>query len=413
MNFWGRLKYLFRGDNIEPENDARSAEASALFDRFIKWFSPTNIFTRLNANALASNETIFAAVSRLGNSLGSMPIKLLGRGFQEITKHPAADLIINQPNPNMHSMDFFRTMETIRNTSGNAYALKDYDENYQVKALWILDPGRVEPVVEKATRELWYEITPEDGPTWYAHNMEVIHVKHIHGYGYKGISPIDVLRGTSEFDRKIREKSLDQIESAITAGFLLKMAGSVGKEKKAEILENFKQFYKDNGGVLIQEMGVEIDPITRTFIDTQLFDVEKITRGRVANVYNLPLHLLGEVSGVQMGAIEQMDLGYVQGTLVPIVRQYEQELNRKLLTPVERRRGWYFKFNTNALLRGDMKTRGEFYFKGIRSGWFKPNEVRAYEDLPPESGGDKLYMSKDLFPIGEGRGKKPNEGIKQ
>ena len=85
----------------------------------------------------------------------------------------------------------------------------------------------------------------------------------------------------------------------------------------------------------------------------------------------------------------------------------EQELNRKLLTPVERRRGWYFKFNTNALLRGDMKTRGEFYFKGIRSGWFKPNEVRAYEDLPPESGGDKLYMSKDLFPIGEER--RPNE----
>ena len=86
--------------------------------------------------------------------------------------------------------------------------------------------------------------------------------------------------------------------------------------------------------------------------------------------------------------------------LVPIVRQYEQELNRKLLNLNDRRTGLYFKFNTNALLRGDMKTRGEFYFKGIRSGWFKPNEVRALEDLPPEKGGDELYMSKDLSPIG-------------
>lgn len=398
MTLLDRVKNLFRGNR---ENGARNAAASTLFDRFIKWFSPTNIFTTLNANALASNETIFAAVSRLANSIGGMPIKLLDKNYRLITNHRVADMVMNQPNPNMSSMDFFRTMETIRNTSGNAYAMKEYDENYQVRALWILDPGKVEPVIDKNTRELWYEIQPEGGgKTYYAHNLEVIHVKHIHGYGYKGISPIEVLKGTSEFDRKVREKSLDQIDSAITAAFLLKLAGSVNKEKKAEILDNFKEFYKNNGGVLIQEMGVEIDPITRSFIDTKLFDVEKITRSRVANVYNLPMHLLGEVSGVQMGAVEQMDLGYVQGTLVPIVRQYEQELNRKLLNLNDRRTGLYFKFNTNALLRGDMKTRGEFYFKGIRSGWFKPNEVRALEDLPPEKGGDELYMSKDLSPIG-------------
>lgn len=406
MYVWDKIKTLFthKENKKEEGKGMTGAEASALFDRFAKWFSPTNIFTRLNAQALASNETIFAAVSRLSNSVGSMPIKLLDRNFRMITNHWVADMIMNEPNPNQTSLDFFRTMEVLRDTSGNAYALKDYDENYQVRALWILDPGKVEPVADKNTRELWYEIKPDDGgPTWYAHNLEVVHVKHIHGYGYKGISPIDVLKGTSEFDRKVREKSLDQIDSAITASFILKLAGSVGKDKKAEILDNFKNFYRDNGGVLIQEMGVEIDPIEKQFIDTQLFDVEKITRARVANVYNLPLHLLGEVSGVQMANVEQMDLGYVQGTLVPIVRQYEQELNRKLLTSVERQRGWYFKFNVNALLRGDMKTRGDFYFRGIRSGWFKPNEVRALEDLPPEKGGDKLYMSKDLFPIGEER----------
>ena len=402
MNVWNRVKAVFTRRGGEKD-----AQASVLFDRFVKWFSPHNIFTRMNANALASNETIFAAVSRLSNSVGSMPIKLLDRNFKTIANHSTADMVMNEPNPNQTSLDFFRTMEVLRDTAGNAYALKDYDENYQVRALWILDPGKVEPVIDKNTRELWYEIQPDDGSRYYAHNLEVLHVKHIHGYGYKGISPIDVLKGTSEFDQKVREKSLDQIESAITASFLLKLAGSVGKEKKAEILENFTAFYKDNGGVLIQEMGVEIDPIEKQFIDTKLFEVEKITRARVANVYNLPLHLLGEVSGVQMGAVEQMDLGYVQGTLVPIVRQYEQELNRKLLNQIERQRGWYFKFNTNALLRGDMKTRGEFYFKGIRSGWFKPNEVRALEDLPPENGGDKLYMSKDLFPIGEER--RPNE----
>jgi phage portal protein BeeE len=89
-------------------------------------------------------------------------------------------------------------------------------------------------------------------------------------------------------------------------------------------------------------------------------------------------------------------------------------LNRKLLTKQERLRGLGFKFNVNALLRGDSKTRGEFYFKGIRSGWFTPNEVRAYEELPPLPGGDVLYMSKDLSPIDDrgGGGRKIDEDEK-
>ncbi len=46
-----------------------------------------------------------------------------------------------------------------------------------------------------------------------------------------------------------------------------------------------------------------------------------------------------------------------------------------------------------------MSTRGEFYFKGIRSAWFTPNEIRALEEMPPIKGGDQLFVSRDLVPI--------------
>ena len=417
MNVFDRFKSLFRRDRpVDRAGTSKSVAiiASALYQRFQKWFEPHNIFTRLNNETLATNETIFSAVSRLSNSIGTVPIKLLDGKFKPVTDHSLADLVCVQPNPNMSSFDFFRTMETLRNTNGNAYAMKDYDSRFNVRALWLLDPKRVTPVVDKNTRELWYEIEPDDGgQKYYVHNYEIIHVKHIHGYGYTGISPIDVLKRSIDFDRKVRELSLEQIDNAITASFILKLAGTVNKEKKEEILKNFSDFYRDNGGVLIQEMGVEIAPIDRKFIDTHLFEVEKITVKRVANVFTMPLHLLNEISGVQMGSVEQMDLGYIQGTLVPIVRQYEQELNRKLLSPETRKKGLYFKFNVNGLLRGDMKTRADFYFKGIRSGWFSPNEVRAYEDLPPVKGGDQVFTSRDLVPIQENikQGGANREGI--
>jgi HK97 family phage portal protein len=381
------------------------ASTDNIYNRFIKWFKPYNIFTRQNTHALATNETIFAAVSRLSNSMGAMPIKLKDSSYREVTNHWAAELIVHEPNLNMTSFDFMRTMETIRNITGNAYAIKDYDDYFVPKALWILDPGKVTEVIEKDTRELWYEIQGDNG-RYYAHNTEVIHVKHIHGFGYRGISPIDVLRNTVNFDAKVKEFSLEQINSAITASFILELAAHMDEEKKKEVLESFKRFYQENGGVLIQEQGSKITELEKqNFIDTKLFEVERITRTRVAAVFNMPPHMLGEVEDVNYASMEQMNLEYVQNTLVPICTQYEKEFNRKLLLPEDRRRGLYFKCNVNSLLRGDMKNRGEFYFKGVRTGYFKPNEVRAWEDLPPEPGGDKLYMSGDLYPIDEPREK--------
>lgn len=400
MNFFKKIRGFFGRLAV---GGIKAAASSNLYDRFRSWFEPYNIFSRLSSRTLATNETIFAAVSRLSNSMASLPLKLL-EDFKPVSTG-ISDLLSNSPNPNMTGFDFIRTLEAFRNTSGNGYALKDYDNSFQVEALWILDPSKVKPVIEKNTKELWYEIEGDNG-TYYVHNMDMIHVKHIHTTGYVGISPIDVLKNTIDFDAKVKEFTLDQVDGAVKASFILKMATHLSEEKKTEVLNSFKRFYQENGGVLIQEQGTEIKEIERKFIDTRVFEVERITRTRVASVYNMPAHMLGETEGVNYASMEQMALEYVQGTLIPIATQYEKEFNRKLLTSEERRKGRYFKFNINSLLRGDMKTRGEFYFKGIRTGFFKPDEVRAWEDLPPEPGGDKLYMSGDLYPIDQPRERK-------
>jgi HK97 family phage portal protein len=372
---------------------------------FSKWFSSHNIFASRTSNTLATNETIFSAVSRLSNAMASLPLKLY-KDFTPVNR-PSGDLLSNAPNPNMTGFDFVRTMETARNTYGNGYALKMYDGSFQIEALLVLDPSRVEPVVEETTRELWYEIDGDKG-RYYVHNMDMLHVKHIaaagqgiasYSGGYKGISPLDVLRNTVDYDGKVRTFSLDQMNSAIRASFILKMNTNLSAEKRKEILDNFKQFYQENGGVIIQEAGMEVTPIDRSIIDSKVFEVEKITRSRVASVFNMPVHMLGETEGSSYSSMEQLSLEFVVWTLTPIVRQYEQEFNRKLLTRRERLQGLGFKFNVNALLRGDIKTRGDFYFKGVRSGWFTPNEIRAFEEHPPLPGGDVLYMSRDLSPI--------------
>lgn len=365
---------------------------------FTRWFSPRNIFAGSASHQLATNETIFSAVSRLSNTMAFLPLKLLNN-FEPVHSQ-TSDVVVNAPNANMTGFDLRRMLETHRDTHGNGYAMKMYgDRFFQLESLHVLDPNRVTPVIEQKSGELWYEIDGDKG-TYYVHNMDMVHVRHIYfGTGYKGISPIDVLRGSIEFDKAYREFTLDTLDSAVKASFILKMETHLSDEQRKKTLENFAQFYQENGGVLIQDAGKTIDPIKREYLDPKVFEAERITIARVARAFNMPVHMLGETEGVNYSTAEQMALEYVQFTIAPIAAHYEAEFNRKLLTPEQRQAGLAFKFNLNALLRGDIKTRGDFYQRGIRNGWFTPNDVRAWEDLPPDPNGNELLVSKDLVPL--------------
>ncbi|MBA4544365.1 MULTISPECIES: phage portal protein [Thermoactinomyces] len=361
---------------------------------FTNWMGRT--FWGIDNSTLATNETIFSVITRLSNSLASLPLKLY-RNY-DLASNQAADVLINGPNANMTSFEFIRNLETIRNEKGNSYALIERDIRGQVARLTPLNPDYVDPVFDTDTGDLWYQVIGNNG-TYYFYNMDVLHFKHIIGSSaVKGISPIKVLANTNDFDRAVREFSLKEMQSAPNS-FILKYAANVDMEKRQRVIDDFKRFYQDNGGILFQEPGVEIDPIERKFIAADIFTSERITRSRVANVFNVPAHMLNDSEGQSYSSMEQLMREFVQLTLMPIVRQYEQEFNRKLLAPTERQAGYYFKFNVNALLRGDTATQSDYYMKGIRTGWLKPNEVRQLEDLPPEPGGEKLYLSGDLYPI--------------
>ncbi|MDF4740582.1 hypothetical protein P3530_24875, partial [Vibrio parahaemolyticus] len=105
--------------------------AKEQFNNFVKWFEPFNIFRKRTDITLANNETIFSAITRLSNSIASMPLKLYYNYVP--VDSDLGDMISNTPNGNSTSLDFIRTMEVLRNSTGNAYALKRYNSLYQVE----------------------------------------------------------------------------------------------------------------------------------------------------------------------------------------------------------------------------------------------------------------------------------------
>ena len=350
-------------------------------------------------NTMRGNEAIYAAVSRIANTVASMPLHLY-KGYELQHGHPLELLVGRAPNANFTPFGFLQTMEVFRNTEGNAYALIVPDKLGGVKRLDILDPTRVRPQRHPVTGEMWYVVQLDDGSVYPLPGSQIITLKHMSANGEIGIRPIDVLAGTLSYDKQVKEFSLSQLDGVNQGVFLTVPNTGLDENGKNEVIDSFLDAYERSGHrVVVLEGGLTATTFAQSPISAQVLDVERIMRNRVATVYNIPPHLLGDYSDTSFSTAEQQMQEFLQLTIMPIVAQWEQELNFKLLTAADYAAGYRFRFDVSALSRADTATMAEKYQKAIRGGWMQPNEAREREGLPPDPNGNELMASRDLLPL--------------
>lgn len=376
------------------ENKARDKPRVRVFDR-----GKVTSITRPRADVtLQGHEAIYAAVTRIANTVASIPVHVY-KGRERQDTHPLEKLLNLSPNPSMSAYIFKQTMEAFRNTEGMAYALIIRDGLGEITRLDVLDPTRVRPLIERDSREIWYDITLE-GKTYPIPGYMVLALKHMSANGISGIRPLDVLRGSLDYDAEVKEISLNQLDG-INHGVMLEVPGqALDETRKAQIVADFLDAYESSGQrVLVLEGGIKATTFNQSPVDAQLMDVERITRNRVATVYNLPPHMLGDYSDTSFSTAEQQMQEFLQLTIIPIVQQWEDELNRKLLSDADYKVGYRFRFDTDSLIRADMVAMANKYQMAIRGGWMRMNEVREREGLPPDPNGDELMCARDIIPM--------------
>ena len=347
---------------------------------------------------IEANEAIYAAVSRIANTMASMPMHLY-KGYKIQEDHPLERIVSLEPHPNFSAFTWKQTMEVLLNTEGTAYALRVLNTQGQLLRLDILNPLRVTPKKDQ-DGNIWYSVIMDDGSEALAPGFLILAIKHISANGIRGIRPIDVLRKSLDYDTQVKEMSLDQLDG-VNHGIMLTVPNvGLSQAQKDEAVNRFLETYEKSGrSVVILEGGMTATNFANSSVDAQVMNVERITRNRVATVYNLPPHMLGDYTDSSPGNNEQQTLEYLTLTIGPKVEQWEEEFNRKVLTPEMYAEGYRFRFDVTSLTRTDVKTTAERNQMAIRGGWRKPNEVRAELGLPPDPVGDLLMSSRDLIPL--------------
>ena len=349
---------------------------------------------RFYKTELANNETIFSAITLKANAIASAPIGIY-KDHKKLTpnEHPLARLFKYGPNPRQSMFGFIQYMEMTRNTSEGAYAIIEYDRMGDVQAIWALKSDLVEPIINTDDNDLWYRIKDHDTDVVnFVHNSHIIALNYLNNNGLSGINPLNVLKNTISYDKEVKEFSINQMKNSLKANAVVTIPGTLD----AELIEQYDEMMEgmQEAGIIYVDDGKDFKELSnRSYIDSKVFEVENITVQRVERVFNIVGKLIKDNTGTQ----DTEDLIFLKDTILPIIREYESEFNRKLLNSIEIEQECEIKFNLNGFARATMEKRGNFYQIMFRNNLMTTNEIRALEDLPPVEGGDRRFLSRDLW----------------
>lgn len=375
-------------------------------------------------NAL-KEATVYACIKILSEALGKLPLKVYReteRGIEKATDHYLYPILKSRPNPYMTASDFFRTIEAQRNVFGNAYVAMEVEtegrNSGRIKALWPIDARHVQIWVDErgllsTKNRIWYVVSV-GGRQYRLDPDEVIHLKALTLDGVVGISPIEYLRYLVEAGASATKYVRDFFRQGLQAKGIVHYTGDLNSEAEQRFRQRFEQMasgLKNFHRVALLPIGYQFQPLQVSMADAQFREiVEHLTIRQIANAFGVKMHQLNDLSRATHTNIEQQQKQFYADTLQAILTQYEQELTYKLFTEAEIEAGYYVKFNVDSIVRSDIQTRYRAYQIGIQGGFLKPNEVRAWEELPPEPGGDVLYVNGAMRPLNELAGGDGPEG---
>jgi HK97 family phage portal protein len=139
------------------------------------------------------------------------------------------------------------------------------------------------------------------------------------------------------------------------------------------------------------------EQVTMSAVDAETIAFYQLTVSDIAMAYRIPLFMLGDLSKATFRNVESLMRVFYTSSLRFYLEHLENNLNALFEFDGVND---YVEFDIEAgLLRGDFLARIEAYTKGIQGGLFTPNEGRAAEGKPAKTGGDDLYMQRQMVPL--------------
>lgn len=398
MSFWNWFKRTDTPQATEPAVE-RGRGTWQNVNSFISAFK-TFAGMRITEDSAMALSVYYACIRCISEDIAKLPLityQRLARGKDRAFKHPNYASLHDSPNPSMTSMSLRETITHWALGWGNGYAEIAFDA-YMRPSLYPIHPSRMSPVY--GGNKVIYEVKNPDGTKTVFPQERIL---HIHGLGGDGLTGYSVLRYASEsvgLGLAAQAFGSTFFGNGANGGTVLEYPGKMSDVAYERLRESWQERYvgvKNSNKPIILEEGAKfnrlaIPPEEAQFLETRQFNVEDICRW-----FRVPPHKVQHLLRAQgWSTLDASNTDYVTDTLMPWMVRWEQEIKRKLFLSDDE---YYAEHLVNGMLRGDMKTRSEFYKGQFGIGAMCINDIREAENLNPVEGGDTYFVPSNMTPL--------------
>lgn len=364
-----------------------------------------------------SQITYYTCLKVLSEAMGKMPLKLYQK-TEDGVRHPAVTdtlrLLSTRPNPYMSATTFWTWCETCCQHYGNAYIwvdgelkLSKFGGSYVIKGFYPMNPEYVTVYIRPqglfgTTDGIYYGYTnPDTGETYKIEANHVLHFKTWYSKdGVLGLPVREILKDTIDGAGYAESYETELYKNGMSAKYAMQYSGILDDERVKETQKKFADKLsglKAAGKVIPIPAAFNLVPLTQSLVDSDFATLKRYSALQIAAAFGVKNSALNSYESSKYASVETENLAFLD-TLSYRLKMYEDEINAKLLTPEEYKNGYYYKFNEQAILRTDSKTKAEILTKYQEHGDYTQNEVREFLDKPPVEGGDIPLINGSYLP---------------
>ena len=352
--------------------------------------------------------TVFACLRVISEGVAQVPLKIFfsdGENRVDAKSHSLYDILHRQPNDIQTSFGFRETLVIHAALTGNGYAYIVRDPSTRkIFEIINLVPSMVktneaENIGDKPT----YRVYGKKGDYLDLPKDKILHVQGPSWDGVSGMNSVAVAREAIGLSLTTEEAHSRLHKNGSHPGGLLSVEGSLDGEQYKQLR---KWIDENHGGVgnsgrdMILDHAAKYTSMAMTGVDSQHIETRRFQIEEVCRFFRvMPIMVMQSDKAATYASSEQMFLAHVIHTLMPWYQRLEETFDTQLLTPDDRKKGYYVKFVHQGLLRGALKDTAEYLYKLISIGMMTRNEGRKVLELNPIDGLDEPLTPANLMGV--------------
>ena len=352
--------------------------------------------------------TIYRCVKILSESVAALPVQVMRRRgtiFVDELDSRLSYLLNVQPNEFMSAFDMWQQAVQLVLTKGNAYIVPVYSAaTMDFERFVLCSDGSVAHDTVNGVYNIYDPVNFVQGVY---NEDEVIHLKGLTLYDQRmGVSVLEFARLTTNIAQVGDRETFDRFKNGGNVRGLVGNDTSVrgfgeyqDKELEKTAADLDAQF---GGGKHIVSLPGQVDfkQLSLSSTDLQFLESRKFTVREICRFFGVPPSFVFDDTSNNYKSAEMANVAFLSNTLEPLLRNIENELQRKLFLPSQygRKR---VKFDRRGLYACDLDSRVKYQTATIAAGLYTVNEWRAEENKPAVEGGDKVLVSANLKGIDE------------